>query len=152
MITRPLELLSKLRPPPRSFDVVYLVNAALIALFFVLFGSRFVVSPAIHLKDGSFSLPTAAPGTGTYVAATIYVTATAGGQYILDTGGVTYEQLQTWLREQAKLDPQAALLIRADEKVPYGVIVGIKQAANDAGIKSVESALETSSARNLRAP
>ena len=45
MITRPLDLASKLRPEPRNFDWLFFVNAGLLVLFFVLFGSRFVLAP-----------------------------------------------------------------------------------------------------------
>ena len=47
MITRPLDVASKLRPEPRNFDVLFYVNAGLIALFFTLCGSRFILAPGL---------------------------------------------------------------------------------------------------------
>jgi hypothetical protein len=47
MITRPLDLAGKLRPGPRNFDFVFLVNGGLIALFFTLFGSPYVLAPGL---------------------------------------------------------------------------------------------------------
>ena len=54
MITRPLELSSRLRPEPRTFDWVFYVNGGLIVLFFSLFGSQFVLAPGLgDLERGS---------------------------------------------------------------------------------------------------
>ena len=54
MITRPLDLSSRLRSPSRSFDFLFYVNGGLIVLFFGLFGSRFVLSPGLGV---SFQVP-----------------------------------------------------------------------------------------------
>ena len=54
MITRPLDLASRLRPPPRSFDSLFFVNVGVIALFFFVFGSRFVLAPGLGVN---FTLP-----------------------------------------------------------------------------------------------
>ena len=45
MITQPLELVSHLRPAPRSFDVYFFVNVAVLGLFLTLFTSKFVLAP-----------------------------------------------------------------------------------------------------------
>ena len=50
MITRPLDLAAKLRPPPRSFDALFWVNVGVVVGFFALFGSRFVLAPVEHSK------------------------------------------------------------------------------------------------------
>jgi len=62
MITRPLDLASKLRPPPRDFDFVFLVNGGLIVMFFMLFGSRFVLAPGLGVD---FIMPEM-PGGGAH--------------------------------------------------------------------------------------
>src|SRR5207248_1917121 len=49
MITRPLDLAAKLRPEPRNFDFLFLVNGGLLVLFFLLFESRFVLAPGLGL-------------------------------------------------------------------------------------------------------
>ena len=54
MITHPLDLASRLRPPPRNHDVLFFLNGALIMMFFVLFGSRFVLAPGLGVD---FRLP-----------------------------------------------------------------------------------------------
>ena len=45
MITRPLELETRLSPPPRDLDFVAWVNVGVIVLFFSLLGSSFVLPP-----------------------------------------------------------------------------------------------------------
>ncbi|HEY8931687.1 MAG TPA: hypothetical protein VIM44_00065, partial [Rariglobus sp.] len=62
MITRPLNLSARLRPPPRGFEFLFYVNGGLIALFFVLFGSRFVLSPGLGLDFSVPSMPEAMTG------------------------------------------------------------------------------------------
>src|ERR1044071_3335902 len=59
MITHPLELQSRLSPPPRDLDFFAWVNVGLIALFFGLLGSRFIQSPGLLMGPGSvdFKLP-----------------------------------------------------------------------------------------------
>ena len=57
MLTRPLELASRLRPAPRGLAWPFLVNAGLLVLFFSLFGSRFVLAPGLGVD---FRLPTVA--------------------------------------------------------------------------------------------
>ena len=61
MVTRPLDLLSRVRKPTAGPDWLYFVNAGLIVLFFVLFGSRFVISPGIVVSNqsrhGPYTLP-----------------------------------------------------------------------------------------------
>jgi len=54
MITRPLDLASKLRKAPQNFDALFYVNAGLLVLFFTLFGSRFVLAPGFGVD---FRLP-----------------------------------------------------------------------------------------------
>ena len=47
MITRPLDLAAKMRAEPRSFDALFYVNVGVLALFFLVFGSRFVLAPGL---------------------------------------------------------------------------------------------------------
>ena len=54
MITRPLDLASRLRPPPRNFDVFFYVNLGLMVLAFTVLGSRFVLAPGFGVD---FQLP-----------------------------------------------------------------------------------------------
>lgn len=61
MITRPLDLASRLRPPPRGLDWLFVMNVALVALFFSLFGSRFVLAPGLGLISACRASPARPP-------------------------------------------------------------------------------------------
>ncbi len=131
MVTRPLELSSRLRPAPRSFDVLFYVNGALIGVFFLMFGSRFVLAPGIRL-------PTHNNRTIEAVATTAVVSVMASGQIFVDRrGAITSEQLKTWLAEQAQRTPNSVVLVRADAGVSLQIISEIKEMAGEAGFSNV---------------
>src|SRR6476620_1297046 len=102
MITRPLDLASKLRPEPRSMDAVFFVNAGLLVLFFSLFGSRFVLAPGLGLD---FRLPTAVGARANARIATHMINVISSGQIFTSDGSRTKEQFTVWLNAQAKSTP-----------------------------------------------
>ncbi len=130
MITRPLDLASKLRQHPRSFDWLFYVNAGLIAVFFTLFGSRFVLSPGLGVD---FRLPQVPAGTTDLRVTTHTVTVVSGGQILVGDGYRTVDQLPDWLREQARTEKNPALLIRADATVTNATLIKIVGMAHGAG-------------------
>jgi biopolymer transport protein ExbD len=135
MITHPLDLASRLRRPPRSFDWVFFVNFGLIALFFVLFGSRFVLSPALAVDGKDLTLSTASEGVASNLPSTLFMSVKANGQkYVEPNGLVTMEQLKVWLAECAKRTPGATLLIRSDAAVRLDEVAAICAAAKEVGL------------------
>lgn len=135
MITRPLDLATQLRRTPRSFDWAFYVNLGLIALFFVLFGSRFVLSPALAVDGKNVQLPRTPIGSASFVPSTLRVSVKANGQIFVDPNGlVTYEQLKTWMVQQSKLSPGASLLLLSDAGVTMDRIAQISDAAFQAGL------------------
>ncbi|MFQ5989616.1 MAG: biopolymer transporter ExbD [Candidatus Methylomirabilales bacterium] len=52
----------------------------------------------------------------------------------LDDQQITLGRLQKVLTGLKKRNPQAAIFLRADEKVPYGVVVQVMDVVNKAGI------------------
>jgi len=141
MIIHPLDLDSKLRAPPRSFDWAFFVNITLIGAFFLFFGSRFILSPAI-VVDGGFRTSVVPAAEVSYVSASVVVSIKANGQIFTDTGLVTRAQLNAWLGEKAKTAPDASLLIRADAMVPSHTLSNITFMARRAGFKIVSSLVE----------
>jgi len=141
MITRPLDLASKLRPPPRNFDFVFLVNGALIAMFFMLFGSRFVLAPGLGVEFIMPEMPGAVAGAA---RTTHVVSVIRPGLIFVDEGAINFEQLKTWLKVQAKTTPQPSLLVRASaSQVPVTALTDIASAAQAAGfVRVVVGALE----------
>jgi biopolymer transport protein ExbD len=135
MITRPLDLASSLRRPPRNFDWLFYVNFGLIALFFVLFGSRFVLSPALAVDGEDLRLADVPHDTAGLVASTLVVSVKANGQMFVDPNGlVNDEQLRVWLGIRAKRTPGATLLIRPDQAVRFDEVAKISVAAKEVGL------------------
>jgi biopolymer transport protein ExbD len=147
MITRPLDLASRPRPPPRNFDAFYFINAGLIVLFFLLFGSRFVLAPGLGVRlKGGFALPAVAEAQTNAVATNVFISVPRSGVALVDEGMITYRRLGAWLQERAKEHKAPALLIRADRRVPMQDIADIHALATAAGFTYVQVAFEESAA------
>ena len=134
MITRPLDLASKLRPEPRNFDLLFLVNGGLIVLFFSLFGSGFVLAPGL---TEDFHLPVI-PGAREGAAATTHtIRMFRGGLIVTDSGKMDLPQLRKWLQDAAKTTKQPALKVIAGADVTTGDFVEVRSAAREAGFVRV---------------
>jgi biopolymer transport protein ExbD len=134
MITRPLDLASRLRPPPRSFDALHFVNAGLLVLFFVLFGSHFVLAPGLGVN---FRLPTAAGANASAKAPSHVISVLATGQIFTSHGARKLEELPAYFMEQARGVRDPVLLVRGDAAVPISVMTTITSAAKTAGFADV---------------
>ena len=149
MITRPLDLATRLRPSPRNFDWVFLVVGGLIVQFFLFFGSRFVLAPGLGVD---FRLPTM-PGARTGAAATTHViTIKSGGfkngGYVFAPGGaLDLKQLGDWLKTEARTTKEPALLVRASDNVPMADLTDVYTVATEAGFVQVIFAAEEPAAK-----
>lgn len=152
MITRPLDLSSKLRLPPRNFDFLFLVNGGLIALFFTLFSSHFVLSPGLRVNGADLILPVVPGGIENAVATPVSVSVNATGQIFIDTGLVSPTRLREWLAAQAKREPGVALLVIIDARVPMEMIASISDAAIAAGFGRVQFAVQPATAADGVSP
>lgn len=145
MITRPLDLASKLRREPRSFDGLFFINGGLIVLFFLLFGARFVLAPGL---DIDYQLPEIAGANAGARATTHYVTVVNAGQIFAGDGLRELEELDQWFREQARTVQPATLQIQASGDVEMSVITAIASAARRAGFVGIQiAATEPGTAR-----
>ncbi len=146
MITRPLDLASRLRPEPRYLDFLFLVNGGLIVLFFLLFGSRFVLAPGLGVD---FVMPEMAGATAGAARTTHVISVVRPGLIFVDDGAINFEQLREWLKVQAGQTVQPSLLVRANSgNVPVTTLTDISSAAFQAGFtRVVVGALEPSKAR-----
>ncbi|PTX92398.1 hypothetical protein [Opitutus sp. ER46] len=137
MIARPLNLSTRLRPEPRSYDVLFYVNVALLAFYFVLFGSRFVVSPGLGV---GFALPEV-PGANADPRPTTHVISVVNaGQIFVGDGLRSMEQLQEWLTTQATTERRQTgrmpvLLVRSSAEVPAAILARIVGMAHGAGFQ-----------------
>jgi biopolymer transport protein ExbD len=65
----------------------------------------------------------------------------------LDKNPVTVDGLLQRLKTAAKGNPDLTLSINADKDAPWGLIVKVRDAAKDAGIKNVQAAVDNPAAR-----
>jgi len=144
MITHPLDLESRLRPPPRNFDALFLVNGALLVMFFLLFGSRFVLAPGLGLDFALPEMPGAMAGAAT---ATVVISVPRSNMVLVESGLYNYEQLRGWLEERGRREPGLGLLVRADRNVPSGDLFILSEMAERAGFR-VQLAAEPAGSGN----
>lgn len=139
MITRPLDLAAKLRPPPRSFDALFWVNVGVVVGFFALFGSRFVLAPGVGVD---FSLPKLQGATHGAARTTHVVSVARSGLIFTDKGALNFDQLKQWLEEQGRVTESPVLLVRADAAIPVADLTDITSAAQQVGFQVQIAALE----------
>jgi biopolymer transport protein ExbD len=139
MITRPLNLSSKLKPPPRGFGSLFFVNAGLIALFFVLFGSRFVLSPGLGMD---FSVPVVAAALSGAVATDVVVAVKATDMAFVEGAKVDFAGLRQYLAGRAKGRAGLRLLVQADSTLTARELTEVYDMAREAGFVSVQIAAE----------
>lgn len=132
MITRPLDLSARLRPAPRSFLALAIANVGLVAFFFVLFGSRFVLAPGV---GADFQLPEVPGATAGAVATTHHLNVVGSGQVFAGDGLRDVSQLRPWLERQAGTAASPSLLVQASREVPLAVVMEIAGLAHAAGFK-----------------
>lgn len=136
MITRPLDLASRLRPEPRNFDWLFLVNGGLVVLFFSLFGSRFVLAPGVAV------LPAVAGATAQARPATHHVSVVSASQIFAGDGLRDLTQLREWLAAQARTTRSPVLLVQANETVDLGLVAEIFSLARAEGFDVHLAAVE----------
>lgn len=149
MVGKPLDLSSKLTPSPQDWDWVHYVNVGLIALFFTLFGSRFVLSPGLGT---SFVLPEVPEASLGAMQTTHVVSVKSGGIIFADPGGkLTLEEFRHWLGEAARSVREPRLLVRASADVSLGELAVLRSAAEDAGFVGVVWGAERPAAATRKA-
>jgi biopolymer transport protein ExbD len=143
VITRPLDLLSKLRPPPRSFDFLFLLNGGFIVLFFSLFSSHFVLSPGLRVDNSDVMLHVSSHAVDAAKATPVSVSVNASGQVWGDAGLIPPPRLTDWLTAQAKRAPGSTLLVIMDTRAPMDVFSTISDAAKAGGFNDIQLAMQS---------
>jgi hypothetical protein len=145
MITRPLDLASRLRPEPRSFDWLFYVNGGLIVLFFSLFGSRFVLAPGLGLN---FQVPTM-PGAMAGAALTTHrISVMRSDLIFVDEGAINARDLRSWLVREAKKTKHPSLLVLVGAGVPTMDFTDIASSAIAAGFVQVQMGAQEPAAKS----
>ncbi|MDD3179956.1 MAG: biopolymer transporter ExbD [Opitutaceae bacterium] len=138
MITRPLDLESRLSPPPRNFDLAFWLSGILIALFFGLLGSRFVLAPGLLVGagDGSFQLPQVSEATQNASAASVMVTFRRDNNLLFEDGVYALADLRKPFEAYARRHPGAVLLVRVDRQVSVQALLNLIDMAKAAGFRN----------------
>jgi len=139
MITRPLDLASKLRPEPRNYGALFFVNAGLLVLFFSLFGSRFTLAPGLGID---FQLPRVEGANANARPPTHVIVVTNSGQVFTGSGPRKMEELPAWFREQVRGGAETTLLMQVEASVPHSIVAKITGEARRAGFSHVLLAAE----------
>jgi len=134
VITRPLDLASRLKPVPPAWDSLFYMNIGALALFFLLFGSRHVLAPGLGVD---FALPTAAEEATSVLVTDVVIAVPAPGMVVVEGAVVDYAGLTTWLRAKAVGERRKRLLVQASGALPARDLAEIYALAADAGFSGV---------------
>jgi len=139
MITRPLDLASKLAPVPHAGTGLFYLNVGLLALFFTLFGSSFILMPGLAVD---FALPkSGAKGTAAF-ATDVVIAVPSAGTALAEGRVLDFKALGVWLHEQEKKPGTRRLLVQASAALPAKDLAEIYSLAADAGFAGVLIATE----------
>ena len=147
MITRPLDLAARLSPSPRDLDFFAWINVAMIALFFGLLGSRFVLAPGLPMEVGetgtAIELPTLGPSVGSAGVASVVVSYRRDNVILFEGGMYSPADLRKKMAEYARKHPGAVLLVRADRQVSMQAFLDLCEMAKSVGFANVLVAAES---------
>jgi biopolymer transport protein ExbD len=145
MITRPLDLESRLSPPPRDLDFMAWVNVGMMVLFFGLFGSRFVLAPG-PLIDVTGQSAIEVPHVGTLAegagVASVVVSYRRDNVILFEGGMYSLADLRKHLEGYAAKHPGAVMLVRSDRQVSVQDILKLCEMAKSVGFAYVQLAAE----------
>jgi biopolymer transport protein ExbD len=148
VITRPLDLASRLRPTSRGVDALFYVNVAALAVFFYVFGSRFVLAPGLAVD---FALPLANATATARLGTDVVIAVPASNMAVVEGAVVDFKGLGEWLRSQAGTAsnpdaPKKRLLVQASGSLPARDLSQVYALAADAGFGGVLVATDDSEA------
>lgn len=147
MITQPLELQSRLSPAPRDLDFFAWVNVGLIALFFGLLGSRFVLAPGLSVGVGgenTLALPQIRGATEGAGPASVVVSYRRDNVILFEGGMYNLSELRAHMAAYARKHPGAVMLVRADRQVSMQAFLDLCEMAREVGFAHVLAAAEQS--------
>ncbi len=153
MITQPLELQSRLSPAPRDLDFFAWVNVGLIALFFGLLGSRFVLAPGLAVGVGGeegLTLPQIASATEGAGPASVVVSYRRDDVILFEGGMYRLEELRPRMAEYVRKHPGAVMLVRSDRQVSLQAFLNLCEMAKEVGFTNVLAAAEQSTSGEPR--
>ncbi len=135
MITRPLNLQSRLKKPSLRFDVVALFDILVIVFGFTLLSSRFIFAPGITID-----LPRVAADDLVGIRTDAVLTIGANEMLLFEGAILNYDNFVDRLRDHFREDPDGSLLIRADRRIPMQTLLEVAELARSAGVARVQVA------------
>ncbi len=144
MITRPLDLQSRLSPAPRSFDGLFWFNVGAVALFFTLLGSRFVLPYGVAIgTDGRSTLPPAGDLNKPVSGSTVVVSYRSDNVILFEDGIYSFAELPKQLERYIKAHPDAVVLLRINAEAPVKALTQISEQARALGYSRVVLSAES---------
>jgi biopolymer transport protein ExbD len=137
MVTQPLDLESHLRLAPRSLDVFFFADFALIGVFFLLLGSQFVLAPGMPM-----SLPSVEDSTRLAQTADVVVSMRNDDGILFEGGLFPLKAFEVKLAEVVRVRGVVTVLVRVDRQVTAQGLLDLCAAARKAGAKHVQIAAE----------
>jgi biopolymer transport protein ExbD len=119
-------------------DLTPLVNVVLLLLVFFLISSTFVIQPGIKVNPPAGVLKSGVSN----VRYIINITAQEPPMIFFNNQRVSMEQLEAELRQIAGHQSGLYVVVRADERVPYGTVTEVINRVYAAGINNVLSATQ----------
>ncbi len=116
----------------RILNVTSLVDVLFILIIFFLLSTTFIEQPNIKLE-----LPKATHAEKSAVEPTVLVSVGAGGEIFINKDRVARGELEGKLKAALATVPDKVLVMRADKKVPYGVVVLVMDAAKGVGFRKI---------------
>ena len=140
MITRPLDLESRLSRPPRDADVFFWLNVAVVVLFFDLLGSRFIQGTGEPI--GTVGLEVPRVGAVAHAPASVVVSYRRDNMVLFEGGIFDLPELRAPLEKYVKLHPGSAMMVRMDKEVSVQGLLNLIDLAREAGFAQVLVAAE----------
>jgi biopolymer transport protein ExbD len=140
MITRPLDLESRMSPPPRDLNFVAWVNVGLIVLFFGLLGSRFVLATGLLVdvgEAGTIELPTVSPASVSTAVTSVVVNYRRDNVILFEGGMYSLTELRRHMEAYTKKNPGSVMLVIADRQVSTQALTDLCAMAGSVGFAKV---------------
>ena len=103
-------------------------------MFFLLFGSRYVLAPGLGVD---FALPTAGEAATSTLITDVVIAVPAPGMVVVEGAVVDYAGLAGWLRTRVAGERRKRLLVQASASLPARDLAEIYALAADAGFSGV---------------
>jgi biopolymer transport protein ExbD len=144
MITRPLDLQSRLSAPPRDTDVLFWLNAGAVALFFGLLGSRFVLftGERVQLEGPPPAVDIPSSGNAEQGVASVVVSYRRDNMVLFEGGIYELRELLPPMVKYSKRHPGSTMVLRVDKQVSVQGLLDLFDLAKQAGFSQVLLAAE----------